>query len=125
MDPKEFVVRSEACLARVARWLEDFDPDAGVITPLFDPRRQTWSDHFQWDGLEMVGLTAVGRTTVRVLNLNFDDRVEVRAWSIHPPNGPWLWPARVSNWPAGAERLNTTKRLVDKPRFPHINLLKV
>jgi CyaY protein len=27
MDPKEFVVRSEACLARVARWLEDFDPD--------------------------------------------------------------------------------------------------
>jgi iron-sulfur cluster assembly protein CyaY len=27
MDSREFVDRSEACLARVARWLEDFDPD--------------------------------------------------------------------------------------------------
>jgi len=27
MDPKEFVARSEACLSRVAKWLEDFDPD--------------------------------------------------------------------------------------------------
>ena len=27
MDPKEFVARSEACLSRVAKWLEEFDPD--------------------------------------------------------------------------------------------------
>ena len=27
MDPKEFVARSEACLSRVAKWLEGFDPD--------------------------------------------------------------------------------------------------
>jgi CyaY protein len=27
MDPKEFVARAYACLARVAKWLEDFDPD--------------------------------------------------------------------------------------------------
>ncbi len=27
MDPKEFVAQTEACLARVAKWLEDFDPD--------------------------------------------------------------------------------------------------
>jgi CyaY protein len=27
MDPKEFVARTEACLSRVAKWLEDFDPD--------------------------------------------------------------------------------------------------
>ena len=27
MDPKEFVARSEACIDRVAKWLEDFDPD--------------------------------------------------------------------------------------------------
>jgi iron-sulfur cluster assembly protein CyaY len=27
MDSREFVARSEACLVRVARWLEDFDPD--------------------------------------------------------------------------------------------------
>jgi CyaY protein len=27
MDPKEFVARTEACLARAAKWLEQFDPD--------------------------------------------------------------------------------------------------
>ncbi len=39
MDSREFVTQSEACLSRVARWLEDFDPDEvdyntgdGVVT---------------------------------------------------------------------------------------------
>jgi CyaY protein len=27
MDSREFVARSETCLSRVAKWLEDFDPD--------------------------------------------------------------------------------------------------
>jgi CyaY protein len=27
MESREFVARSEACLVRVAKWLEDFDPD--------------------------------------------------------------------------------------------------
>jgi iron-sulfur cluster assembly protein CyaY len=27
MDSREFVARSESCFVRVARWLEDFDPD--------------------------------------------------------------------------------------------------
>ena len=27
MDDREFVAKSDACLGRVAKWLEDFDPD--------------------------------------------------------------------------------------------------
>jgi CyaY protein len=27
MDDREFVSRADACLTRVAKWLEDFDPD--------------------------------------------------------------------------------------------------
>jgi len=27
MDDREFIARADACLARVAKWLEDFDPD--------------------------------------------------------------------------------------------------
>lgn len=27
MDPREFIAHSEACLSRVAKWLEVFDPD--------------------------------------------------------------------------------------------------
>ena len=32
MDPREFASRSDACLARVAKWLEDFDPDEVVYS---------------------------------------------------------------------------------------------
>ncbi|HEY2839336.1 MAG TPA: HNH endonuclease [Pirellulales bacterium] len=73
------------CNLRKGSNLTGIDPETGVITPLLDPRRQAWSDHFRWDRLEIVGLTAVGRATIRVLDLNSDDRMEVRLWSIHPP----------------------------------------
>ncbi len=36
------------------------DPLTGETAPLFNPRAQTWHDHFAWsaDGLRVVGLTA-------------------------------------------------------------------
>jgi len=48
------------------------DPLDGVETRLFNPRQQLWSEHFRWsdDGLEIIGLTAVGRATVEALRLN-------------------------------------------------------
>jgi hypothetical protein len=54
------------------------DPDTGRLTRLFNPRRQKWSAHFVWDGPMLVGQTAIGRTTLFVLNINHPDRVEVR-----------------------------------------------
>src|SRR5580704_15988082 len=38
------------------------DPETGNEVPLFDPRRQRWSEHFAWsrDGLRIVGLTGTG-----------------------------------------------------------------
>lgn len=58
--------------------LTGIDPETDSITPLYDPRRQVWYEHFQWDGLRIVGLTGVGRTTVRVLDLNSSARLRVR-----------------------------------------------
>ncbi len=58
--------------------LTGIDPDTGQITPLFDPRRQRWGEHFSWDGLRILGTTAVGRTTARVLELNSPERLRVR-----------------------------------------------
>src|SRR3954452_11681727 len=54
------------------------DPETGRLTRLFNPRRQRWSTHFAWDGPLLVGKTAVGRTTLDVLNINHPDRVELR-----------------------------------------------
>lgn len=55
------------------------DPDTGALTPLFHPRKDVWTQHFRWDGAVLVGLTSVGRTTVRVLDMNAPSRVPIRA----------------------------------------------
>jgi hypothetical protein len=54
------------------------DPETGDITPLFHPRQDRWSDHFQFDQGRIVALTPKGRVTVRLLQLNQPERVEER-----------------------------------------------
>jgi hypothetical protein len=48
------------------------------MTRLFHPRRDRWDEHFAFQGALIVGLTPVGRATVRTLNMNGADRLEVR-----------------------------------------------
>ncbi|MBC8115822.1 MAG: HNH endonuclease [Candidatus Saccharimonas sp.] len=54
------------------------DPDSEQLTSLFHPRLQRWGEHFNWQGAFIMGTTAVGRTTVDVLDMNSDDRLELR-----------------------------------------------
>jgi hypothetical protein len=49
---------------------------------LFHPRHDRWQDHFRFDGAVIVGLTAVGRATARLLAMNDPRRVETRLWLI-------------------------------------------
>ena len=58
--------------------LTGIDPDTEQIIQLFNPREQQWLHHFRYDGAELVGLTPVGRTTVRVMCINDSDRVQMR-----------------------------------------------
>jgi len=58
--------------------LSGIDPESGQLTPLYHPRRDLWHEHFAWADLRIIGLTAVGRTTVRVLDLNAPARLQVR-----------------------------------------------
>ncbi len=39
----------------------------GHLVPLFNPRTEQWSNHFQLDGTVIVPLTPVGRGTVLLL----------------------------------------------------------
>jgi hypothetical protein len=55
-----------------------FDPATGEVTLLFHPRRQGWTDHFRLDGPRIVPLTATGRATERLLQLNQIDRLLLR-----------------------------------------------
>ncbi|MBU1660294.1 MAG: HNH endonuclease [Chloroflexi bacterium] len=46
------------------------DPKSGKEAAPYHPRRDSWHEHFQWDGDYLVGLTATGRATVKALNMN-------------------------------------------------------
>jgi hypothetical protein len=54
------------------------DPDTGEIVRLFHPRRDEREAHFGSDGPRFVGLTPVGRATIRTLRLNHPLRLAVR-----------------------------------------------
>ena len=49
------------------------------LTELFHPRRHAWDDHFEWHGAHLVGKTAVGRTTIDVLQMNSDEQLPLRS----------------------------------------------
>ena len=55
--------------------LATFDPISNEIVPLFNPRRQTWTDHFTLEGTPIVGITPTGRATVFLLMLNAPTRL--------------------------------------------------
>ncbi|HUY87556.1 MAG TPA: HNH endonuclease signature motif containing protein [Pirellulales bacterium] len=82
-DLENLALACAECNLHKSSNLTGIDPDTNEITPLFDPRRQIWTEHFSWSGLRILGRTATGRTTVRVLELNSPERLRVRlaTWS--------------------------------------------
>jgi hypothetical protein len=52
--------------------------DDGELVALFHPRRDRWSEHFHWEGARLIGLSAVGRATIAVLNINSPDQLLLR-----------------------------------------------
>ena len=68
-----------------------FDDETQQILPLFNPRKDTWTEHFQWsiDFINIVPLTDIGRVTIRTLDLNrpnlLNFRYAVTLAGEHPP----------------------------------------
>ncbi|MEH2039512.1 MULTISPECIES: HNH endonuclease [unclassified Nostoc] len=58
--------------------LGSFDPETGAFSFLFNPRTQKWAEHFTFSELNLVGLTPMGRTTIRLLQINSDERLAER-----------------------------------------------
>jgi HNH endonuclease len=65
--------------------------ETGNEIPLFNPRKDDWSDHFVWsaDGLLIMGRTLIGRAMVEALALNRERVLSIRAADKeigrHPP----------------------------------------
>lgn len=58
--------------------IASIDPVTGAIVPLYHPRRDSWTDHFEIREHHIEGKTPVGRTTARLLQWNRRDRVAER-----------------------------------------------
>jgi hypothetical protein len=56
------------------------DPRTKVEVGLFNPRTQTWEEHFRWanDRQTLVGRTPTGRATIATLDMNSDLHLEAR-----------------------------------------------
>ena len=67
------------------------DPVSDQQVRLFNPRRDKWATHFAWtdDATQILGPTAIGRTTVDALELNRQTLINLRRVLVkageHPP----------------------------------------
>lgn len=65
------------------------DAETAEVVTVFNPRQQAWKGHFAWQGVRVVGLTAIGRATVQALDLNRPIMMAIRAeeelLGRHPP----------------------------------------
>jgi hypothetical protein len=58
--------------------LASVDIETGQVVRLFNPRTDPWSEHFRLEGPRIVPLTATGRVTEYLLQLNQPRRVLIR-----------------------------------------------
>lgn len=79
-----------SCSLRKAAKTMAIDPASGNEVSLFNPRTMRWRDHFVWHGIEVIGVTDIGRATIDSLELNRPLILAIRAEetlrSRHPPN---------------------------------------
>lgn len=59
--------------------IASYDPETGQLTPLYNPRKDSWQRHFDLtvDGRIMPS-SAIGRVTVKLLQLNRSERMKER-----------------------------------------------
>jgi len=77
-DPGNLALACDRCNLHKGTDLTAIDADTNAIVRLFDPRAQSWHDHFVFDDAFIIGLTPSGRATVRLLNMNAPRRLRLR-----------------------------------------------
>jgi hypothetical protein len=73
-DLSNLALACRRCNERRYNFMSGTDPEVQQEVALFNPRLQSWADHFIWsaDGLTVVGITSVGRATCHRLDMNDD-----------------------------------------------------
>jgi hypothetical protein len=86
---ENLVLACPGCNLHKATRILAADPETGEEVRLFHPVQDHWSEHFQFKGNEIHGLTAIGRATIDLLNLNHVRRLRIRevekTFGLYPP----------------------------------------
>jgi hypothetical protein len=77
-SPSNLALACDRCNLYKGPNLTGLDPETGQITELFNPRTDSWDEHFELTGVTITGLSPKGRTTVRVLAMNEERRLRLR-----------------------------------------------
>jgi len=77
-EPENLALACRRCNLFKGPNLTSIDPQTGQLAPLFNPRVHHWEDHFATVGAVIAGMTAIGRATVALLNMNEEERLIVR-----------------------------------------------
>ena len=66
------------CNLRRYNFTQAIDPITQTSEPLFNPRIDIWTEHFQWvnNGLRLEGVTSKGRATCKRMDMNDDEHDE-------------------------------------------------
>ena len=78
-DLENLALACNRCNACKGPNLTGIDVETSALVPLFHSRRDEWAEHFEFQGLWIVGKTTQGRATTSVLQRNDPRRLERRA----------------------------------------------
>ena len=78
-DPENLALACDRCNAFKGQNLSSVDPVSKAIVQLFHPRFDVWDEHFVMDDGVIIGRTAKGRATARLLTMNAPRRVQLRS----------------------------------------------
>lgn len=77
-DPSGLAYACDRCNAFKGPNLSSIDPHTGDRVNVFNPRTDSWTEHFAVSRGKIVGQTPIGRATARLLRMNDGRRVELR-----------------------------------------------
>lgn len=83
--PDNLCLACRRCNAHKSYQIKAINPHTQQLVTLFNPRRQVWSEHFQWseNGTYIIGKTPQGQATIAKLRMNDPLIVRTRALMGH------------------------------------------
>jgi 5-methylcytosine-specific restriction endonuclease McrA len=76
--PSNLALACDRCNLHKGTNLAAIDPETGDTVPVFNPRTDSWDDHFALVDAEVMGTTPTGRATARLLAMNSERRLLLR-----------------------------------------------